>query len=122
MKHIHVLLDSPARNMSCLLGQFPCGKTFQVQVAVISNFIPPVANAVAWLGAKLGRQGDKELDGCDPPLKGQRICLEDSDRPETWIKYDKIGFLNCDIIEFQWFLKRPGGSGGPQSLGLIHPT
>lgn len=20
------------------------------------------------------------------------------------IKYDKIGFLNCDILEFQWFL------------------
>lgn len=56
------------------------------------------------------------------PLKGQWICLEDSDRPETWIKYDKIGFLNCDILEFQWFLKRPGASGGPQSLGLIHPT
>ena len=64
----HVLLDSPARNMSKFWGSFQ-GKTFQVQVAVISNFIPPVANAVAWLGAKLGRQGDKELDGCDPPLK-----------------------------------------------------
>lgn len=54
--------------MSKFWGTFQ-GKTFQVQVAVISNFIPPVANAVAWLGAKLGRQGDKELDGCDPPLR-----------------------------------------------------
>ena len=67
-------------------------------------------------------KGTKNLMAAIPPLKGQRICLEDSDRPETWIKYDKIGFLNCDILEFQWFLKRPGGSGGPQSLGLIHPT